>query len=304
MSEPAINSLPKGAVPQPHDARDLQASFVVGAPVVDWSHEFRLPEPPDNDQGSSLSCVAQAWSYYHWQLRRLYWSRRDIYSQIYLPQGGAYLRDGGRILTTFGQADQVEGPDPEPHNYTEAAMRSRAGITREEEIDGVEAGYYAVNGKSIDAVAAAVRDFKGCIIGVHGTNAGWKDLLNPRPPKDGDPGEIWGHALYAFGFHMHAGQKCIVCKSSWCGTGVKEHHIKADYFQSGNTFDGWTLIPKEQLPMYERFKVFHKATGREGVLVVGESGFTDSILWAKNKTMLDDLMKQYEVPVTAVTITL
>jgi hypothetical protein len=301
MSELAINSLPKGAIPQPHDPRDLQASFVMGTVAVDWSKEFRLPEPPDHDQGSSSSCVAHAWSYFHGKVHHPdVWSRRDIYSQIFLPEGGAYLRDGGRIITTYGQADQNEAPDPQSYDYTEAAMRKRSDITRAEEIDGLEAGYYAVNGKNIDAVAAAIRDFEGCVIGVQGDNAGWADLLNPKPPVNAE----WGHALYAFGFHMHNGVKCIICKSSWCSTGITEHHIKQNYFESGNTFDGWTLIPKEQLPMYQRFKVFHKASGREGVLVVGETGFADAILWAKSQAMLVDLMAQYEVPSNAPTITL
>ena len=271
---------------------------MLGAPAIDWSKEFRLPEPPDEDQGSGLSCVAHAWSYMHWQHRRWDWSRRDIYSQIYLPQGGAYLRDGGKILQTYGQADKTEAPDPVPQG--ESSMRKRDDITREEEADGIEEGSYTVNAKSPDSIAQAIREAKGCIFGVQGDNAGWKDLLNPKPPVNAE----WGHAIYAFGFHMHGGQKCIICKSSWCGTGIKEHHIKQNYFDSANTFDGWALIPKEIIPMYQRYKVFQPATGRQGVLVVGETGFADPIVWAKNEAMLADLMKQFEVPANAPTITL
>jgi hypothetical protein len=103
---------------------------------------------------------------------------------------------------------------------------------------------------------------------------------------------------------MHGGQKCIIAKSSWCGTGIKEHHIKQNYFDSGNPFDGWTLIPKEILPMYNRYKVFHTPTGRMGVLIVGQTGFSDSIVWAKNEAMLAELLNQFEVPDDALTITL
>jgi hypothetical protein len=42
----------------------------------------------------------------------------------------------------------------------------------------------------------------------------------------------------------------------------------------------------------------------QGVLVVGETGFADAILWAKNPAMLADLMTQYEVPADAPTVTL
>jgi hypothetical protein len=300
MSEFAIESLSKGAIKQPDDPRDFSASFVLGAPAIDWSKEFRLPEPPDHDQGSSLSCVSHAWSYMHWQHHKQDWSRRDVYSQIYLPQGGAYLREAGRILTTYGQADKNEAPDPRAWEYTEAAMRKRDDITRSEEADGLEAGYYFVNAKSPDAIAQAIRDAGGCIFGVLGDNPGWSDLLNPTPPVSWD----WGHALYAFGFHMHGGQKCIIAKSSWCRTGIKEHHIKQNYFDSANTFDGWTLIPKERLPMNNRYIVFHPPTGRLGVLVVDQAGFTDAIVWAKSEAMLTELKKQFDVPTNASTITL
>jgi hypothetical protein len=66
-------------------------------------------------------------------------------------------------------------------------------------------------------------------IGVQGDNTGWADRLNPKPPVNDD----WSHALYCMGFHMHNGVKCIICKSSWCRTGITEHHIKQAFFDSG-----------------------------------------------------------------------
>ena len=179
-------------------------------------------------------------------------------------------------------------------------MRNRADITAEMERIGQEAGYFAVDGKNIDAVAACIRDNKGCIIGVEGDNAGWQDLLNPVPPKNAE----WGHALYCFGFHMHNGKKCIIAKSSWCDTGILEHHLTQDYFESGNTFDGWTLIPKERLPMYQRYVVFHKPSGREGVLVVGQTGFADPIVWADSQDHLAQLKVLFQIAADAPVITL
>lgn len=301
-SEPAIESLSKGAIPQPLDLRDLFAGFVMGVPFVDWSHELRLPEPPNSDQGQAFRCVAEGTSYYHWQITGNRFSPKDIYSQIFIAlTGGAYLRDGPKTVCSVGQQTLEECGDPNPN--TEAANRIRC-TDPAKALDGLEAGYFAVDATNIDSVAACIRDNKGIIFGVHGTNAGWSDLTNPRPPQDGDPGQIWGHALYGFGFHMHNGQKCIIAKSSWCSTGITEHHIKADYFTTGNTFDGWTLIRKEQLPMYQRYVVFHQPTGRMGILVVGQTGFSDAILWAKNAAMLADLKLQYEVPANARVITL
>lgn len=287
-TELAIETVGKGAVPQPHDPRDFQASFVMGAPLVDWTHEFRLPQPPNEDQGTSLSCVSQAWSYFHHQLVPYNWSRRDVYSQIFLPQGGAYLRSGGVIITGPGQATRDKAPDPHPE--TESEMRSRDGISAEMERIGQEAGYFSVNAKDIGVVAAAIRDFKGCIIGVQGDNAGWKDLLNPKPPVNAE----WGHALYCFGFHMHGAFKCIIAKSSWCNTGITEHHIKENYFESGNTFDGWTLIPKERIPMVRRFII--NDHGTLGVLLITDGSFDQVAHMAKNQAMLAQLKALYEVP--------
>ena len=64
-----IENLPKGALLDSPDERDYKVtSEMMGAVAVDWSREFRLPDPGNEDQGSSDSCVAQAWSYYHHQL--------------------------------------------------------------------------------------------------------------------------------------------------------------------------------------------------------------------------------------------
>lgn len=299
MSDISIEALGKGLHRQPEDPRDLHAAFVLGAVPIDWSKPFQLTEPPNEDQGSSESCVAQSSSYFHWQIHPLAWSRHDLYSRIFLPQGGAYLRDGVSQIVSNGQATRDQAPDPTPE--TEANMRDKTGITADMERVGLEASYFAVNAKSPDAVAQAIRDAGGCIIGIEGDNAGWQNMADPTPPVNA----AWGHALYCFGFHMHDGQKCIIAKSSWGTAGnTTVHHIKQNYFDSGNTFDGWTLIPKEQLPMYRHYVVFDQATGREGILVVGETGFADAILWAKNATMLADLKVQYEVPANAPTLTL
>lgn len=301
MPEHAIENLPKGAFPDLTDDRDLLASFVLGAISVDWQRGFQLPEPPNEDQGGSSSCVAQAYSYYQWQLNRKDWSRRSLYSRIFLPEGGAYLRDGMLEIKNRGQALRSSAPDPRPQ--TEANMRNRADITAEMELIGQSLGGFMVDNKSIDGIADAIEKNKGVVFGLQGNNAGWRDLANPRPPGPGETIE-WGHAIKGFGYHLHNGQKCILAKSSWCNTGVTIHHIKQNYFESGLTFNGWTLIPKEQLPMYNRYVVFHKPTGRKGVLVVGQTGFSDSIIWAKSEAMFIQLCQQFEVNPSGPVVTL
>lgn len=278
-----IEQLGKGAVKQPEDKRDFQAEIVLGAPVIDWEKEFRLPEPPNEHQGTSLSCVAQAWSYYHWQLKGKDYTRRSLYSRIYLPEGGAYLRDGGKALKAQGQSTRDEAIDPSPQ--TELGMRNRNGITYEMEASDIEKDYYGL-GDNMDLLASAIKDYKGAVFGVTGSNSGWQDKTNPRPPWTNE--ETWGHALYAMGYHLHDGIKCIIAKSSWCSGSHREHHIKENYFTSGNTFDCWVLLGKEEL-MYE-VKTVQQAT-KFGFLIL--EGKTGSIIFAGSKEEYETLGKVY-----------
>jgi hypothetical protein len=252
-----ISKLGKGALPQPPDERDYKAESIMGVAQVDWSNEFRLPEPPDDDQGSSDTCVAHAWSSYHWQLHGKTYSRRDLFTRIALEYG-AYIKDGGWQVVNNGQATKDEVPDPSVQ--TMQNMRDKSGINQMYRDDDKELNYFIIQDGSIDGVALAVTQYKGVVFGLNGTNPGWTDLLNPRPPK---PGEVqWGHALYAMGYHLHNGVKCIIAKSSWCRS-VREHHIKENYFTSGNTFNAWTLIPKDQ-QMNSQIKI---------AIIHGEAGF-------------------------------
>src|SRR5436853_2974560 len=220
-----IENLPKGALPDPVDERDFKIE-ALGVAQIDFSQEYRLPDPGNEDQGLGDSCVAQAWSYYHRQLKNKDYSRRDLFCRIALDYG-AYIRDGGWQVVNNGQATRDEVSDPNPQ--TMQNMRDRTGTKQEYRDDDKELNYFSLP-TDIDTVASALRTYKGVVFGVTGTNPGWQDLLNPRPPLPGE--SQWGHALYAMGYHLHEGQKCIIAKSSWCNS-VSEHHIKENYFNSG-----------------------------------------------------------------------
>lgn len=232
-----IENLPKGALKDNPSAKDYKLDLMGAALSVDWSKEFRLPDPGDADQGSSDSCVAHAWSYYHKQLEGKEYSRRDLFCRI-AQDYGAYVRDGGVQIVSNGQATRDEVPDPNPQTPTN--MRSSLGTSSEYRTDDKELNSFVLNQQDINGVAWGIQNYKGVVFGLNGDNYGWRDLLNPEPPSYGV--SVWGHALYAMGFHMHSGQKCIIAKSSWCDS-VKEHHIKENYFITGNTFNAWTLIP-------------------------------------------------------------
>lgn len=233
-----IDELGKGALPDPKDERDYEAPM--GAVSVDWTKEFRLPEPPTFDQKSSDCCVSCAWSYYHWQLTGKFFSKRDLFCRIFLDYG-AYIRDGGLQIVKNGQADSKEVKDPA--SPTAANMRSSLGTSDEYRTDDKQINSFTLSQQDIDGLAWGIQNYKGVVFGVNGDNQGWKDMKYPQPPSLGVT--PWGHALYAMGFHRCTdGQKCIIAKSSWSGT--NEHHIRENYFLTGNTFSAWTLIPKKE----------------------------------------------------------
>jgi hypothetical protein len=244
-----ITQLGTGAQPDLPDSRDFQYSRIAaGAAPVDWSQEFRLPEPPDYNQRSGDHCVACSSTYLHRQHKGKDYSRRDLFSRIALSYG-AYLRDGVKQICKTGQQTQDECPDPEPPNPSN--MRVKSTLPDSAGLDDLEAGYFSV-GNTPDEIAQAVRDHKGCIFGVTGNWDTWKDLTHPEPPS---PHTVnWDHAIYAMGYHLHNGQKCIIAKSSWCFSWHHEHHIKENYFKAGMTFSPWAIVPKEQF-MFSNYKV-------------------------------------------------
>lgn len=244
-----IENLGKGAIPDQPDGRDYQAPL--GAVNVDWSKEFRLPDPPLFDQKNSDCCVSAAWSYYHWQLTGKHFSKRDLFCRIALDYG-AYIRDGGLQIVKNGQADSKEVPDP---SYpTPQNMRDKSGTKPEYRTDDLQANSFVLPQQDINGVAWGIKNYKGVVFGVQGDNGGWADMKYPKPPQI----PVWGHALYAMGYHIcKDGQKCIIAKSSWGET--NEHHIRENYFHSGNTFSAWVLIPKKYMNDHVRI-INHKGT--------------------------------------------
>ena len=97
-----------GYQPRAADPRDVPFSAVFGGQSVQFGNGYDLSKKlvlKVEDQGQSLSCVAQAWSKYAEIKRKLTEglptdaSARDIYARIYIrDSGGAYGYKGGSIL--------------------------------------------------------------------------------------------------------------------------------------------------------------------------------------------------------------
>jgi hypothetical protein len=278
---PDFTHLGTGAIRAPKDS--VSSKFrnhpIFGTTVVDWNVPFFNPEPISNDQNGSGSCVGQAWSYYHEQLKPgKRFSRRDLYSQIALPGSGAYIVAGRDRIVTFGQATRDELADPTPE--TEDAMTDKTGVSQAAEASDKELLGLSVS-LDINQWAAAIRAALGVVGGLEGRWNEWSNLANPNPPPPGHT-DIWGHCLYFFGYHMHDGQKCVVAKSSWGNAGnTTVHHIKQNYFDSGYMFNAYTLVARNTLMNQTKIVL-----GKDGKTVYKATPVA---------TTFDDMLKQAAV---------
>ena len=130
----SVENLGKGCLPDIKDNRDLIIEEVLGASEhFDWEQGFDIEDKVGKlkveSQSRSSSCVGQAWSKYLEVLEIIEngftdLSAKDIYSRIFMPQGGARLRDGAKLAVSRGVATERSNPsymDGKPP--TEAFMR-------------------------------------------------------------------------------------------------------------------------------------------------------------------------------------
>lgn len=240
------NEFGKGLLPDPTDSRDFKVETLGAIPPVDFSLPYQVPDVIFDSQASSDACVSFSFSYYHEQLKGKRFSRRDLFARIAQPYG-AYLRDAGLAIVNQGQATRDEVPDPA--QPTAQNMRDKTGITAQKEADDKELSSFTVP-NDINSVAHAIKQYQGVVFGVTG--------------GEFDP----GHALYAVGYHLDNGKRCIMAASSWTnqpGTNKPSiHHINEDFFP-GRTMNPWTLVPKGQTMSQVKIAVIH---GEAGIFLV------------------------------------
>lgn len=233
-----IGALPE--VPNPADQQLGGQVFGSSVAQVDFTKEFLIDESmPNVNQGSSNTCVAQSFSYYHGFLAGRQFSVHDLYSRIFLPgAGGAYISTGGYQITANGQSLESQDPDPTPE--TESNMRALG--TSADERQFIESSTAFVP-NDIVSMASAVVQYNGIVFGLTGSNPGFENMLDPRPPKIGEA--TWGHCVWAKGYCVRNGKRALICKSSLPESPT--HYISEDFFTSGNTFAGLALIPKKDM---------------------------------------------------------
>lgn len=244
----AENAKGHGAIKKKLDLRDQKYNRIAGAVSVpfDWSVGYDVEKETGiiaktKDQGHSYSCGGQSLSYYIEQLFGGERSAKYPYSQIYYVTGGTDIRSLLNLATKIGDCLEELVPSYENGQApSEFFMRDRSKNTVTADYDASKAkGYrYAFTDRTIDGYAQAIRDNKGCIMEVTGTNNGtWRSLF-PVPPNTRSAD--WGHFIYAGKAKMVNGKKCIGVHNSWADdTGEKGWQwITEDYFKSGHVYEG------------------------------------------------------------------
>lgn len=256
-----------GALPDEADERDKELDHVlaVGEPF-DWEEGFDIEEEigmiiPVKDQGRTSTCTGQAMSTYVWVKNVLEYTKRygelddsmkeylvkwlvsakAIYSQIFLQQGGAYLRDAIKLIKDWGAVSEQLVPfkpdeqDARDLSWKNSIMDESAKILQAAE-------YRVVQNPTIDKLAQAIRDNDGMLLGVAGENNGtWRTLF----PKVGK--SEWGHAIYGGKAKMIDGKKMIGFLNSWGETTGDRgwQWVGEEWFGVGRLFNPWLLVDKQ-----------------------------------------------------------
>ena len=220
---------PAGLIPDKEDSRDYKVTDVLGAPQVDWEKGFNVFEElsfavPNKDQGSSLSCTGQAAAQYARVLHKKLevevfdFSPKFIYSQIFLPNGGATLRDAIKIVATQGVAKETLVPSmngefsPTEQFMEDTSWKSDAIFADAKSYD--QFSYRVIPGQTsdIDLFATSIQQYFGLLLGFTCSNNGWCKPLVSIPARSD---VTYGHAVYGCGFGMYQGKKCIFTPNSW-----------------------------------------------------------------------------------------
>ena len=274
-----------GAIDDSPDKRDRPYEdyvLAVGALEIDWEKGYDIRNLLGGDiyiknQKQSSSCVGQGWSYkvfvyqviemmakYDMTLDelRIYHkeeideiSAKAIYSQIFLPSGGAMIRSGGLLTTKWGAVFESLVPSLKDGKTTEEFMRDKTWLTEDiskiaEVLKGKECRLIDNRGK-MDLFAQAIIQNHGVVGGVRGQNGrGW-NTQRPKPPISTSDVD-WGHCLYYGAFGTDEFGKFIATPNSWGkkswdkdwkpgdkpGTGWQK--LYQDYFVKEYQFPPWT----------------------------------------------------------------
>lgn len=258
-----------GAVKDLKDERDYIYEALGTKPLTEeeWKAGYSIEKEigytiPVKNQYQSYSCVGQAYAYYLAVLKSITneteykeISAKSIYSIISIGHSqGAYLRDGAKTTKELGALWEKALKSYRDNGTTdETLMIDKSWFN--EEVKEIMAllktkDYFNITTFTIDGFAKAIRDGKGMVAGVEGTNNGTWMSREPKPPVDSIQ---WGHAIYFIGYGIDEKGKYIEILNSWgeaCGIKGKQKLREEWFLKSTNErnylFSPWILIDKDK----------------------------------------------------------
>lgn len=244
----------KGGLKDTLDVRDYKFSQIAGSlPPFDWNLGYDIEKVIGKkikvkDQNGSGSCGGQAWAYYGEVIDPDYEekSAKFIYAQTHVLPAGSAGRTNCELVVNKGWGDESLTPSYDNGlPPSEIFMQDIASISNKAFLDAFtdRALSYANTSINIDAVAQALRENKGVIIGITGKNNGtWTSIFPIRPNVIDN--NCWNHWVYIGKAKLINGKKYVGFLNSWSeSVGEKGWQwISEEYLQYPYVWSTWTMV--------------------------------------------------------------
>jgi len=246
-----MNPIPKkyqkkynGCLPNPRDDRDLVLGDVAYVPDPNcpaWEENYNVEQKHGllvrDHQGSSLSCVGQGWSKYLEMLnlietnKVLNLSAKDIYSQIFLPSGGSYIRDGAKIAvkngcTTEDYISSYQNGKPPSESF----MRQKKQTPESKD----------------NALIYQSKKFVKLDLSYPLTDQNWEDVRQVIWQYHGFVSGFRGHCIYFMGYGIENGKRFIKYINSY-GKDFSEDGTGKWFDNFGELFDITFLVDQANI---------------------------------------------------------
>lgn len=268
-------------------------------------HVYNIEVADDNSyqvNGMAVhNCVGQGWSYYIAILNAIEIgsynevSAKAIYSQIALPQGGAYIKSGGKLTVDWGSVMENivpsydNGKSPTENFVKDLSWRSEE-INKTAKI--LQAKEYRVisNKDNMDNFAVAIRDNYGVVGGLRGENNATWSTNEPKPPKVSS----WAHCIYYGKYGIDKLGKYIATPNSWGTRGTDTLHpdgwqkLREDYVNGLFQFNPWTLVDKPNQAMSNEADLVAQRNEKKVIIEAEGAGRKGIIINGKLRQMVKD----------------